>query len=355
MVERLYGVEHGAQVLVGDVAIDEVVIRPSRQLKEEIASLPEGVSVGLEFHPAFFKSISYQCHNIRISQGANIYFSELIDVCKKSKKKVIPLEDIRTYKKYVRRMFKADQIERELYKEYQNENPTESDKEKWVDLRNKLYKASVERDYTFIVEREDKIIENISKFQPVAVVLGRAHADYVIQNLQLLSEKGIKVDHYFAEQGPRYPWHWDVPERMERTAIFDFDPKVSSEVLKYRQSVIRKFKAIKEEKITDGIPDYYGTWDIRVLPRGLFEIYFEGKGFGRIEDCFGTAKFEGFIDDESGAIFFKEYNQEEVSFGGASGKIWYSGSFEGNVCSGFFENPDSGRREFLIWKNPKKS
>jgi hypothetical protein len=97
----------------------------------------------------------------------------------------------------------------------------------------------------------------------------------------------------------------------------------------------RAYKAVKEGRVTDGNPNYIGTWELTQEPRGLFEVYLEGGveedgGIkGTIEDCFGTATFSGRI--ARGQISFtKIYKKVYDSRINPEIHILYEGHFQEN-------------------------
>ena len=79
----------------------------------------------------------------------------------------------------------------------------------------------------------------------------------------------------------------------------------------------RQIKLVKEGRITDGTPDYVGTWDMDPF-EGYFEVYVQdtdGENIsGVIEDVNGSASFEGKVDEsEVGKI--KEGLPLEITVG----------------------------------------
>lgn len=122
-------------------------------------------------------------------------------------------------------------------------------------------------------------------------------------------------------------------------------------------NIERRYKSVKEGRITDGSPNYIGTWDLKVEPRGLFEFYLDGgvgedgKIKGTIEDCFGTATFSGEINsgkisftkvyvkvynndaDAGRGIFYEGHLQEDGNYVGEYyGGMYISGKFKMKAC-----------------------
>ena len=125
---------------------------------------------------------------------------------------------------------------------------------------------------------------------------------------------------------------------------------VDSTLVARRIQLERKYRAIKEGRITDGNPDFIGTWSVRIPVQGLFEIYIKKRKGTRIsgimEDSCGTATVEGEITDTR-MWFVKRYDADAVSIGGFP-HLRYEGERQNGTIKGTYYSEEYGEYEFEI-------
>jgi len=339
MVERLYGVEHGISMQMAGVRISESLVAPSKGLLRDLLSQPQGTKVGIEFTPEFTSPFQIDEVEIKSSPSAYFYWRRIIRACQMRKLDIVYLEDFPTYKRFTRKLMEATAYDQILFQNFLKDDSF-LDNEKGKELERKKYIAEVEKDYIFVVEREEKILERIAQTQPNIVILGKGHTDYLIQNKKIPASMGISVDSYQTEDVSPIPWHWERQQPFER-AFLRPEPKPDANILKERELIMRKYRALTDGKvIVDGKPDFVGTWDLNCLPRGLFEMYVEGKNFsGIIEDTLGTASFAGQIG-EDGIMFAKNYDLNKSAQEASKHTIVYLGGRIGEQYEGTFESPE---------------
>ena len=202
--------------------------------------------------------------------------------------------------------------------------------EKAQALRIDVDKLGIELNYMHIVGREPHIIENIVKYGPNLVFLGAAHASrFYRKREELRRSHGIEIEEYWQDEVVKSPTQEEVVRAMGAS-----DDHVSTEIyLKDKTEVeLRKiesvdkaldepmmmhverlYKAVKEGRVTDGKPDFIGTWDTRLTHRGLFEVFITSRDVdahsieGVIEDCNGSAAFRGGTFPPGTIAFTKRY------------------------------------------------
>ena len=354
MLEQLYGIEHGKGLEVAGIRISESSVKPSRELLENLFSLPKGTKVGIEYTPDY---TSFQIDGISVNSSPtdDWYWKRIIRVCNTKGLDIVYLEDFPTYEKYARKLLESKALDLAIEQKWMKDRNF-FNTEEGVELQNRFYIASVEADYIFIIEREEKILDRIAQAQPHTVILGKGHTNYLMQNLEELSNHGISVRKYYEEEVFIAPWSWNVEVPDDRARL-KYNPKLNPDFLNFRESLKRKYRAIAEGKILpDGRPSLVGSWDPSCYARGLFEMYVnEGNFSGIIEDTLGTATFTGEITDEE-VSFEKTYDRQKSGKEAFSDPIFYSGKRIGDHYEGTFQVPaDRGKgRRFILRKvNPK--
>src|SRR3989344_6670721 len=124
MVDRLYGIEHGRSLTVGDIVIpgSYTPVAPSRELMRDLLDLPKGISVGIEFAPQFQEPFDVDGLEVNAGFESSFYWRRIIRVCNMRKLNLVYLEDFDTYKKYVRKLLEAKAFEQRASQLYL-ENP----------------------------------------------------------------------------------------------------------------------------------------------------------------------------------------------------------------------------------------
>jgi hypothetical protein len=351
MIEQLYGIVHSGEHWLMS---EDLKFSPSSRLISELLKLPPGTKVGIEYTPKFDRHFILN-NEVKgfVPPAQRYYWQRIREICKEAGHKIIYLEDFPTYQEYA---FKNLELIN-LMARFEQET-SEEEKQK---LSNSIYKLQVEKEYIHQVKRENAILALIQKHQPTVVILGRGHTDYLMfDQFNRLNSKGIKVDNYKIEDTNGLEYYefehlkWPILTKLNENPPLetrrDFDLK--------RTLLERRLKAVTEGRITCGTPNFIGTWDNYIPARGLFELYIEkelpDRITGKIEDCLGTALFNGQIN-ENQISFSKVYLPSDSSEEAYEGIIFYSGSLSGNSYKGDFEFvfPD-GRKpkygEFAIQK-----
>ncbi len=188
----------------------------------------------------------------------------------------------------------------------------------------------VEYDYKTVVERDCEIRGRLLQFRPDLAFLGAAHSARLYRDRGLLSKEGIIIDEYWEDDFKRghhesdYLFassmsskHISVEDVLHSKMELELKRINSPDETQHDYDLVhleRCYHALKKGRITDGKPDYIGTWDLDFEHKGLFEIYVtksspteDGMNIeGIIEDCFGTAEFTGKIEPK-GITFVKKY------------------------------------------------
>lgn len=331
MVDRLYGVVHSLEYSFLGLQTDEAKTHPSGRLIAELLGRPPGTKVGIEYTPKFNRPFLVDGLKITIPPSQRFYWQTLRDICREKGHETIYLEDFHIYEEFTKKVLQGNILISKL-----EQDPPE--KEKWK-LQKNLYKLAVEADYIWTIKRELAFLKLIQKTQPEIVIMGRGHTEYLTQNLDELTKRDIRIENYQTEtvNSPE-PLFYEYNPRRIIFATMDENPTPNPTALIERKCLERRFKAVTEGRVTDGTPNFTGTWDTSIPAKGLFEIYTGRDGLftGKIEDCFGTALFRGEINDQQ--IFFtKVYLPSDSSGEAFQGKILYRGNKTGDIYKGRFE------------------
>jgi hypothetical protein len=353
IIEKAYGVTHGAYL---EDAFGhnrgELLVSPSDGLYEELGNLPKESVVGIEFHPRLKEEFNVDFITLHPSNSAVYYWDQIEKFCSEKGLKVVHLEDIETYQKYVNEVATIEDLSQKqdsLENQYLSERDylpkakrAKKDKEfneEHTGVIRDIYRHEIIRDYIHQVEREEKLFENISKINPTVVILGYEHTKTLIRKRDsLCDDLGIQIRGY----------KFESPEKVNR-----FDKVTKSELTDYQgesvvsldtESLKRKYLAITTgEIIPGGKPNYVGSWDIVMPEQGLFEIYINSQDqdnfSGIVEDVLGRAKISGTITDES-IVFTKQYLKDESLTGVIQEEITYEGKREGNYYVGNYSSKD---------------
>ncbi|HVZ12263.1 MAG TPA: hypothetical protein VG965_04495 [Patescibacteria group bacterium] len=313
MAERLYGVEHG--VSTASWISSDKLVAPSRELMMDLFSLPPGTKVGIESAPEFAQPIDVNGNSIDISQTNQFYWHRIQRMCERRGLQVEYLEDFPTYRKYLEKLFELKPLREDLINELRSGGVPEK-------VMQQMHKVEVEAKYIFLFEREEKIFDRIQETQPQVVIIGRGHTDPLLLDPTPITSRNIEIGVQKTEEIFLPPW--DTGRSYERASIA-LRQQPDEEVLLTRELTLRNYRAVTEGRVMEGVtPDYIGSWDTQVPARGLFEIYMDENGMtGVIEDCLGTAKFSGFIDDEV-AFFTKKYDPKKSSKLAVQGNVAYN-------------------------------
>jgi hypothetical protein len=245
-------------------------------------------------------------------------------------------------------------------------------------LTRKIYAMDTILVYENLAERYDKVVNALMEAKPSAAVLNYYTGQSIWSETSSGNLQGLKVNGYSEEVEPNQVvvatafteiynlFHKDdemvEPDKIEnelgaRMPKNGFMPTALTE-LNFpiiREHVSRKYRAVVEGRITQGKPDFIGTWDKLTPARGLFEMFIKernGKEIsGTIEDTYGTASFAGTQHGKE-IKFSKRYDPSAHQLGAFSGDIFYEGStvlssingtFRLRISSGEFEMQAFGK------------
>jgi hypothetical protein len=354
-VEKAYGVVHEGQYDVGGLYNVNFAVYPSPELLKDLSALPKDSVIGIEdFNPNQVKRLTMKINgrSFKMSKSSQVYWDVIKSVCSARGLNIAYLDDFATFRDYTAKLFEQidsntaisaltepeDQANEEMMKEYYR---------KWRDLREAGYKANTEGQFIHEVLREEKILNNIYKYRPRLVVIGRSHGDIFVSDRKILAEKGLVISDYSREAIESsfealdwlYPSYHKGPEI--RYAHLEKNNQPDPKDIIGRELLLRRHRAVTQGRIIDGLrPDYIGTWDLGCRPQGLFEMYVNGQAegtpfSGTIEDSLGTADFEGEIDG-NWIQFLKAYIPGNCSAQArADVPILYEGYF--NPKGGYYE------------------
>lgn len=350
MVERLYGVMHGRSLNVAGMRVADFEAKPGSELTKELLTLPPNTSVGIEHTPEL--ETTFEIDGVSLATGVNSnYWREIERICKSRRLNVIHLEDFETYKKYCQKLLEKKMLDEENLEKFirfRKDNPDattaeyKETKEAKTIIR-KAYRTSIEAEYIFTIEREQKMLDKIVEFQPQVAILGKGHADLLM--LKKMTSKKIPLGEYKTEEIIFVPWHEESDGSPSGLSRLNTNPLPDKSELLERELLRRRYRAVTKGRVmAKGNPDYIGTWDLTIPARGLFEIYLDKKNngmTGQIEDALGTATLVGVITEKK-VIFAKNYKmnksssdaeRETIAYQGDGSNGLYIGQFK--VASGF--------------------
>lgn len=337
MIERLYGVQHGGEVYPMFTADGGISASPSWELLFDLESLPQGTKVAIEYIPKFNRPFFVDGKRAFVPLSQRRYWQEIIKTCKTAHLDLVYLEDFPTFTEIVRRKMQCGEILGELQK---------AEPERELELRRTLYRLTVEAEYLDVIQREKTFLERIRATQPKVVIMGQGHTDFLIANGQEFSSRGITVANY-RKEALSLPPSFLFSEDRNVSGVLLEDSSPNPQIIVERTCLKRQSRALTEGRVTDGSPDFIGTWDVEIPARGLFEVYLDSKQSGRIEDCLGTATFVGEIGPER-IDFTKGYLPEESLKTSYHDVINYSGRLVGKDYEGVYKVGIAPERKFTL-------
>ena len=324
-IEALYGVVHGAEAisLFGDRK--PVFLKPSTEIQQMLHELPQGTSVGIEYHPDL---PLVRIAGAYFSPETNQYWQQIEAICTQHKLPVIYLDDIALLVNYLKHIVRANDLEylTELteQREYLKSEGEFPDDEGWGtteenlisihDRRREAYCRRVIGQYILEVKREESLLANMVNKRPQVAILGRSHSDMLILDPSLTTRHNISVGAYHPESP-------DPSELLRRTLL------------------IRRYNAVINGRVNPtGRPDYIGYFLEKGLPpeAGVFEVYTKkGGGFeGTIMDSLGDAKIVLGRLNADEVAFAKEYIPKQSDPHVSGHTIVYRGTRQGDQYVG---------------------
>lgn len=339
---RLYGVHHGGSKrdLFGFNA-GYIFVKPSPELKKELLEFPKGARIGLEtLPPAYNHSIDVDGEEIPFDESSTYYWDEILSFCQINQFDVCFLDDPETMRAAIRKRKEAISAQRHVpilldLIELARKPSKRLHVRKLHKLEKEIYTLQTEADYLHAIERETRIIENIRRFSPLAVLVGAAHGDYFMSQ----RGDGLNFDSYSVDEIPQ-DFRSTVRGNEFLESEFVKDTKPRPNILAEREAIIRRYTALTKRRILpERTPQFIGTWNLDLPAGGLFEVYVDtsndGTLSGSIEDINGRARFSGRVT-KSYVQFEKTYEEVAICAGGAAGPITYNGRFRNGKYYGEF-------------------
>ncbi|MGA3021144.1 MAG: hypothetical protein ABSD68_04315, partial [Candidatus Micrarchaeales archaeon] len=272
------------------------------------------------------------------------------------KLEIVYLDNADLFKEYASMEVKRYGLEKHLRKS--------KTAEQTADLRNALYVLEVEMEYLHHVKREDALVNAMLSQKPEVVIVGLGHSDILWDRFKNGRLTGIKFGSYATEEGcvPDFvdgeltTCLSEAPSKSEEKAIIEMlserippntlmqDSGSDGAYLAIRDSLERKYCAIKSGRITEEKPDAIGTWDTTIRAKGLFELFITERNgtkvSGTIEDTLGKSTFNGVWESDF-ISFVKEYQNPAILAGASQKALFYNGqSRNGKNFVGRFTNED---------------
>lgn len=337
----LYGVTHGASIDSFFSSLP-IFIRPAPELLEDLAALPKGSRVGIEWFEGndwgevqqdlFQRVVAAHIEERPCFDRSTAYYWDIVlQTLHRFSLEPIFLENKAIW-------FQYNQALVDYFVE-QEQGLFKSEGESSTAYQIKLCQSNErKRKKTLAVrkihelERDKMLLSAIERTDLHAVVVGIGHSDYwFFQRENIQAEKKISFSSY-AKQTPT-----DIAQPAThylRHALYDLQTILSRECLE------REILLLDEGRITKGTPQYVGTWCDIEPSKGYFEMYvdtWDGQRIsGRIEDLLGTARFEGHLSAEA-ISFCKVYTH--ASSDAFQGEIPYEAKKRGKEFFGTFHIP----------------
>jgi len=348
---KLFGVVHGGHeenLLGGRRDFD---MAPTSGLEDALRQFPTGSRIGIEnLSPEDWQEAKDQLSSLNDDFGTEVYYISLqgywdsiARICRSCGYEVVWLEDLTKWKLYNHGIVRLAKLHKEdlIFEETDNE---QSYFKKRITLNENKLNAQTFAESIHLIERDEKILENISRSDLAAVVAGVGHTDHWMLNQDKIKQHyGISFEEYATD---------DLVEDSSqfRGLLFNNPATPRKERSREFVNLRRAARLFKEKKLTDAVPDWVGTWDPYAFPsKGYFELFIEEKKGdqvkGRIEDLLGSARFEGIItprvvdfekiyDDSSREAIRTTIQYRSQDYG--HDRTMHQGIYRSKTGSGFF-------------------
>ena len=359
MIRKLYGVHHSG--------------KPSIGLLEELAALPRGSHVGIEFpeecvrrdpfsqgmHYFLDETIGVDGKRLRLDKPTVEYWNAIVRLCHERGLIAVFVDAGVLIAEHARRMLTQKRLKRELEKFRMIEPngtlfPDFFDQERNRRLQE-LHALSVQAEHLYVVGREEHIVARAARDTLDALLIGRAHTEIILAERPRFAAQGFIFEDYAAEEVEEYvlllPLGEFAPSRRRPELLQN--PPFTHSIVVARHTLLRQHRAVLEGRVTDGSPDFVGTWDTKIPARGLFELYIEQPGghvvHGRIEDTFGTAHMINGHFGVDTIRFEKVYCSDTVPAEAQvpESPIFYQAERKNGSYEGKFTNPISRGRFWM--------
>lgn len=362
MVE-LYGIVHGCSNRSLDVDVvggraafvtEQVSLRPSTGFLREISEFPKGSMVGVEWLPENrWAELSDYLRTLAEREGipgmVNVktdlpYWGRVMDACREAGHELVFLDDAEIYKRYYEATIRFAKEHAKFDDLCMEEGESDLDYTlKLLRMHEAEHRADIVRRRIHEIERDNALLQAIKSADVSHAIVGLGHSEFWFANREAIRKAhGIVFDRYST----------DMPIFHGLGPILTTDAVPEPHIVYMRTALEREVKFLETGRITDGTPDFVGAWDLVNPWHGYFELYIDsrqdGVVKGRIEDCIGSAVFEGTMTD-SGFDFVKRYT---VCSEGSSEEIKYKGKITPDGCYGYFYVGECGGA-FCMMKGPQ--
>ena len=305
------------------------------ELDTDLAHL--GREACLELHPRF-------------DHSSDMYWNVLEETCKKRGHEVFFIEDVNVWKEYnLAVIAAAKKRERNIYF-HKGESELNYHK-RLVQHNTGNRKAHLMTRKIHEIDRDNALLKAIKDYHLDDVIVGVGHSDYwMLHQQDILNEFGVSFNNYATER-----WSFEFGFPMSHFLQHDISPP---EVAYERDSLNRNLRVAQGKRISDKKPDYIGTWDVVDPLEGYFELFVEerdanGCVFGRVEDCLGSARFNGELR-EGEFTFTKHYIPGRCVADAVHKPIRYNGRGRDGQYTGYFYVTDFGVA-FYLTQNVKET
>src|SRR3989338_1989232 len=350
---QLYGVTHGGSI-DSIYSSSELRVDPSRELLDDLAELPKGSLIGVEwFEGDTWQQVQEDLINRVFAAGleehpffdhsTSHYWEVLLDnICRLDLQPVF-LEDTDVWLCYNQALvdsLKGNQDELFRFK-------GESESHYYAKLVGHN-EAKNRRDLAVRkiheIERDSALLSHLASGNLHAAVVGIAHADYWIAHKERIQQRSGVIFDSYAKQEPSKSGYPPI--------VFVRNAHPNQNILFERESLERAIRLMDYGRVVDGTPDYVGTWSLYEPSKGYFEMFIRLRNGERvegvIEDILGTAIFTGVLN-ASGIQFTKKY--VAASADAIKEQIPYEAKRVGNEFCGVFIIPGMRGPFYLIEAN----
>lgn len=334
---KLYCITHGYTEVGIFGGSQTYPVKPSDGMQRSLISLSDKTKVGVEALSTEYKR-EIEHDLIRRFQTAKLpgdipyypdceYWLSIIELCSGLGHEIVFLEDKETLFKYNEAVIKLQK--QKLRKTRLSRNKREDSLDffrRELEVIKAIYREMVNARQIHEVERDDKLLDATRNLD-VAIV-GKGHSDYWVLNRDKLN---IDIDGYTT----------DVPIKRDGNNVhmkFTQDATPDPRQAYDRESIARSIRLLEKGRVTTrDDPQYVGIWSTLNPFEGYFEMFVEessgNKVSGTIEDCIGSATFEG-IRTNKEFNFVKRYSNSTTQ--ALQGDIYYIARKVGEGFSGYF-------------------
>jgi len=334
---RLYGITHGASI-DSFFSSTPVYINPAIELLDDLAELPKGSKIGIEwFEESGWqevqddlakRSFDAGLHDIPFFDGlASYYWGILTSKLQRLGLQPVFLEDKFIWSRYNQAVVNlVNSNKEELFHESKSDRDYHIKLCEYNEARLELLLKSRK---IHEIERDDALLSAIASGRLDAAIVGVGHGDYWMVNKARIQEQtGVAFDSYSKEQpngNTCLPTVFVKKAEPDKNHIYT------------RKSLERAIRLMEQGRVVEGTPDFVGTWCDYAPSKGYFEVFVHEKDgeeiYGEIEDVLGTATFRGRVNG-NGIKFTKVYTAALAD--AIRGEISYEATRRGNEFLGVF-------------------